>query len=328
MRASTDLIRPNSPHEMAELRQLLSRNEALVIGKFAGDRNVSRERVIDSLVENALTRISGSKAIAQTLFDEKTDMIAGIAVAEEAAWDTQHFDRKMGKFTLAVFDSTVGQAQRHTLFQNLAKKAELDMISARVSLKDLRTIHALEHLGAVLTDILLTFRFDLGDQIPVPHFSKMSVSPAKEMEARELGLLGSKIFQVDRFHGDPNLPRWKSDELYSKWVSNSVHGLADVVLVARVNDRIAGFITCKIDLIAQDLKVGIVDLVGVEPSFAGHGVGSDLVSSALKWFSGKVRSVYVGTQAANLPAVRLYEKSRFVQACSEATLHLWSNSDA
>src|SRR5207249_11799742 len=86
MRASTDPIGPNSSHEVAELGRLLSRNEALLIGKFAGDRNVSRERVIDSLVKNVLTRISGGKAIVQTLFDEKSDTIAGIAVAEEAAW--------------------------------------------------------------------------------------------------------------------------------------------------------------------------------------------------------------------------------------------------
>jgi len=311
---------------VAELRHLVTRNEAVVLGRFAGDRNVSRESVIDSLVEDVMMRISRGKAVAQRLFNEETGAIAGIVVAEEAAWDTEHFDRKMGKIILAVFDSIVRQEQRRAALGALAKKAESDMISARVNLNDLRTIHALEHLGAILTDILLSFRFDFADRIPFPHIPKLRVSPAKEMEAEELAHLGSRIFQVDRFHGDPNLPSSKSDELYSKWVSNSVRGLADAVLVARDGDRIAGFITCKVDRVAPDCKVGIVDLVGVDPSFAGRGVGSGLVNSALRWFSGKVRSVYVGTQATNFRAVRLYERSRFIHACSEATLHLWSNS--
>src|SRR2546428_5029083 len=328
MRASTDLVGPSSKVEMAQLRQLITHNEAAVLGRLSGDKNIPRERVIDSLVENVGIRISKGNALAQTVTDEKSGILVGIAIAEKAAWDSEHFDRKMGKISLAVFDSTVGQEQRLAAFGAIAKKAELNMISARVNLNDLCTIHALERLGAILTDILLTFRFDLAVHIPSPHFPKMKVSPAEEMEAEELGLLGGRIFQVDRFHGDPNLPSSKSDELYSKWVSNCVNGLADTVLVARDNDRIAGFITCKIERIGPDCKVGVVDLVGVDPSYGGRGVGSDLISAALRWFSGKARSVYVGTQAANLRAVRLYERSRFIHASSEATLHLWSDSGA
>jgi hypothetical protein len=46
---------------------------------------------------------------------------------------------------------------------------------------------------------------------------------------------------------------------------------------------------------------------------------------ALKWFSSKVNSVYVGTQATNIPAVRLYETFGFKLVESEATFHIWVN---
>src|SRR5207249_7595948 len=141
----------------------------------------------------------------QRVFDKKSSGLAGIIVSEEAAWDTQHFDRKMGKIILAVFDSIIGQEQRRAALGALAKKAESEMISARVNLNDMQTIHALERMGAILTDILLTFRFDLADRIPLPNFPKMRVSPAQEHEAEQLSLLGRRIFQLDRFHGDPNL---------------------------------------------------------------------------------------------------------------------------
>ena len=81
---------------------------------------------------------------------------------------------------------------------------------------------------------------------------------------------------------------------------------------------------CKIDRVGNTLRFGVIDLVGVDPAFSGLGVGKDLVISALQWFKSRVESVYVGTQASNSRAVRLYERTGFLQANSEATLHLWS----
>src|SRR2546426_2362656 len=97
-----------------------------------------------------------------------------------------------------------------------------------------------------------------------------------------------KLFTIDRFHSDLNLPRAKSDQAYSEWVSNSFRGLADIVLVARSGDEPVGFITCKVSRMAQDFKCGVIDLVGVEPSEVGHGVGFALVRSALEWFAPRV----------------------------------------
>jgi len=65
-------------------------------------------------------------------------------------------------------------------------------------------------------------------------------------------------------------------------------------------------------------------LVGVHPFYQGQGVASLLVNASLEWFKGKVGSAYVGTQAANDRAVRVYEKSGFRHVSSEASLHLWS----
>ena len=323
MRASTDTIGPDFKLEWVKLKDLITRNESTVLGKFLGDRNVSKECFIRFLIEQVESRASNGHAWVLQNFDEKMETIEGFAMVEEAVWDSHHFGKRIGKLTLSIYDPVVTQEKRRTTFEALAEKTKLDMISARVNLNDLRTIQALQNIGGILTDILLTFRFDLGDHVPLPTVSNMKILPANETEAEELATLGGRIFQVDRFHGDENLPRSKSDELYSKWVGNSVRGKADRVLVARDNDRIAGFITCKLERIAPSDNIGIIDLVGVNPSFAGQGVGSNLVYSALMWFHGKVQSVYVGTQAANFRAVRLYENSRFVHTCSEATLHLW-----
>ncbi len=327
MQASLDLVSSDAAIELGHLRDLIGRNEGSALGKFVGDNSLSREGLSTSLSENVNTRLLKGNALAEGLWEKATRKTVGIVVAEETPWDTEHFGQRMGKIILAVFDEEVKPPQRTEVMRRLSKKIAAKMLSARVNLTDLQTIQALERMGAILTDVLLTYRLDLANHVPLANLSKTRIGPVIEDEADELAQLGSSIFTVDRFHGDPNISPAKSSELYSKWVSNSVRGLADAVLVARDGDQVAGFITCKVEQINSVHKFGTIDLVGVRPSFAGLGIGRELVQSALKWFTGRVPSVYVGTQAANTRAVRLYEGSRFAYACSEATFHLWPDSE-
>jgi len=328
MQASTDIISSDANIELDQLNELITRNEDAALGKFIGDNSLSKKALSASLSANVKTRLLNGNAFAETLWGKETGRTVGIATAEEATWDTEHFGLRMGKITLAVFDEKVGSEQRTEVLRRLSKKIDVKMLSARVNLTDLKTIQALEKMGAILTDVLLTYRFDLKNQVSSTLAPRTRISPVREDEADELAHIGSSIFLVDRFHGDPNLPAAKSSALYSKWVFNSANGLAQVVLVARDGGKVAGFITCKVEQLDSANKFGIIDLVGVRPSFTGLGIGRELVQSALNWFSGKVPSVYVGTQAANTRAVRLYEGSRFTHACSEATLHLWSDSNS
>lgn len=325
MHASTDLASSEATIDLDQLLQLIGRNENLAFGKFGGDNKLSKEYLATSLSDSIVARLSKGEAVAEALWERRTGKTLGVVIAEEAKWDTEHFGRRMGKITLALFDEEVGPDQRAVIMGKISKKIMAKMLSARVNLADLKTIQVLERMGAILTDVLLTYRFDFANPLHSTYVPKTKIGPVREGEADELAHIGSGLFIIDRFHGDSNLSVAKSNELYSKWVLNSVNGLADAVLVARDGDKVAGFITCKVEQLGPAYKFGIIDLVGVRPSFAGLGIGRELVQSALKWFSGRVPSVYVGTQAANTRAVRLYENSRFTYASSEATLHLWSD---
>ena len=328
MQASTDIISSDAGITLDHLKELIGRNQELAFGKFIDDGNLSKEYVSTSLSSKVSAQLSKGDAIAEALWERGAGKIVGVVVAEEAKWDTKHFGHRMGKITLAVFDENVKSEQRMDIMEKISKKITAKMLSARVNLADLKTIQALERMGAILTDVLLTYRFDFANRLPSVYLPTTRIGPVKKDEADELAHIGSGIFTTDRFHGDPNLSTSKCNELYSKWVLNSAKGLADAVLVARDGDQVAGFITCKIEQLGSSYKSGMIDLVGVRPSFAGLGIGRELVQSALKWFSGKVPTVYVGTQAANTRAIRLYESTRFTHACSEATLHLWSDSHA
>jgi len=327
LQASAELISPQTIIGGSQIRQLIGLHEAYAAGKLYRDRHLPQDIVLDYISESVESKISQGKAKAKGLLAKKPHRALGLVVSENADWDTTHFGKRMGKMTLAIFDDTVGHAQRSKLIRDSFEDSELDMVTARVNLGDFATIHALEAEGAILTDVLFSFRFDTTSSNAIITGSKEEIGLARRNDAKALIKLGGSVFTIDRFHADPHIPSKASDQLYSKWVANSLRGLADVVLVARVHEEIAGFITCKLHQINEDCKYGVIDLVAVSPSYRGKGIGSHLVRSALDWFRPRVPTVYVGTQGANLGAIRLYEKSGFSHVCSEATLHLWSQTE-
>ena len=326
MQLQDSLLALSPESRKAMITQLFILNEEHALGKFRGDCNAATKQLIDALEDDAERTISDEESISQLAFDQISGKASALVVGQPASWDSKQFGRSRGKLTLALFDPDVQRPDREDILRNIVRRLNAQMLAARVSLRDINTVQALEDMGAVLTDVLLTFRFDLlRMELPQPS-SSSDIGFAKASDELDLRRLGRTVFSIDRFHGDPGLPKSKSDLAYEEWVANSLHGFADAVIVARRQSRVVGFITCKIDRVGDVLEFGVIDLVGVDFPIANNGVGRQLVASALQWFKPKVRSVYVGTQASNTRAVRLYEKSGFLHVNSEATLHLWRNS--
>jgi len=323
MQAQVNLSALNSEYRKKQITELLIQNEDHLLNKFSGDRSIPADKILPYVFKEIINRVSNGDSIAEGLLDKEAERATGLVIGEFAQWDSEQFGQNMGKIVLALFNPTTGLETRASTVHSVVKRLGTSMVSARISLKDLKTIQALESEGALLTDVLLTLRFEFDGFKPMLRPKGIVVDSAKEDDESELRRLGTTVFTVDRFHGDPHLSKSKSDEAYGTWVSNSLHGLADIVLVARRDSQVIGFITCKIENAADHCKFGVIDLVGVNPSYSGLGVGHDLLVSALKWFQSRVGSVYVGTQASNSRAVRLYEKSGFRHVNSEATFHLW-----
>ncbi len=71
------------------------------------------------------------------------------------------------------------------------------------------------------------------------------------------------------------------------------------------------------------MKYGVIDLFAVSPSQQGKQIGTGLAKAALEWFSERVDSVFVGTQADNVASIRTYEKVGFNMLRTELTYHKW-----
>jgi dTDP-4-amino-4,6-dideoxy-D-galactose acyltransferase len=138
-----------------------------------------------------------------------------------------------------------------------------------------------------------------------------------------LALMAADMYQDTRFYYDEGFPRHKCSQLYQTWIRRSCEDYADAVLVAELEGRPVGYISCHLDRQSPCLT-GNIGLVGVGDGARGRGVGSMLVDAAIEWFrdQGAERATVV-TQARNLPAQRLYQRCGLLTESVQLWYHRW-----
>jgi len=319
------MYRLSSNFGFQDVYDLLNVSKDIILGKHILEENIPKDVVFQFMLKDLKELIS--RDILKLALIDENEVVNGLMLVEKSNWDSDHFGTAVGKLRLAIFNRKVQVSDRRHLIRrikDLAASKRINVIFARVPLDDLPTIRSIELEGGFLTDILLTFYINLRRRFDfVKVKSNAKITHASEKDRKALMEMAKNTFKIDHFHADPNLPNNECDELYAKWIANCIDGSADVILVAKKGNGVVGFITCKIQHVIGDYNYGVIDLIGVNEEYRGKGIGCLLISEALKWFSRYTDSVYVGTQARNIPAVRLYEKMGFRQVFSEATLHLW-----
>lgn len=214
------------------------------------------------------------------------------------------------------------------IIERVRGRGELVMI--RVDARDHVLARALEDAGFRLMDTTVTFlaRFDEEPGRSLEGGGRVALEHARPDDLSALERI-ARSFRTGHFHADPRLAP-VADELYVQWTRNSLATRADAVLVVRdvETSTPVGFITCVLDrrLAAADppRRHGVIELVAVDASAQGAGVGRALVSGALAWFRGAgATSVEVGTQVDNVRAVRLYQRAGFRCVAFSHTFHAW-----
>jgi ribosomal protein S18 acetylase RimI-like enzyme len=133
--------------------------------------------------------------------------------------------------------------------------------------------------------------------------------------------IAATAFRYSRFHLDPFVPKAVADVIKSTWAMNYFEGKrGDGMVVAERDGRVVGFL----QLLWASPDQLVIDLIGVEPSYQGQGVGRRMIVHAALCGTGDGRVptvMSVGTQAANRPSVRLYESLGFRLNAAQYVMH-------
>jgi ribosomal protein S18 acetylase RimI-like enzyme len=122
-----------------------------------------------------------------------------------------------------------------------------------------------------------------------------------------------------RFNLDTKIERKHFEDLYTKWIENSVtKKIADEVLVYKEEKKINGFVT-----IGKKNNRADIGIIAVDQSHRGNGIGKALMFSAENYYTCQLKSIQVVTQGDNLAACKLYESCGYVIEKKEYFYHLW-----
>jgi dTDP-4-amino-4,6-dideoxy-D-galactose acyltransferase len=149
----------------------------------------------------------------------------------------------------------------------------------------------------------------------------VSVGIATREQRVGIPAIAESCFRWSRFHLDPQIPTAVANEVKRRWIESYVQGLRGSALYAAETDgRLAGFLAV-LELSLENRRIAVIDLVGVTPEHQGKGVGAALVRFFVNDWQGRAGELRVGTQAANIRSLRLYERFGFRVVESTYVLH-------
>jgi ribosomal protein S18 acetylase RimI-like enzyme len=140
------------------------------------------------------------------------------------------------------------------------------------------------------------------------------VIPSDERQVVELA---RRSFVYSRFHLDSAIPKAVADTVKAEWVASYFAGKrGDEMVIALVDETVVGFLL----LLWGNDGVLTIDLIAVDGNQRRKGIASDMITYAESQCHGCSR-IKVGTQLANIPSIRLYEKIGFRMCMSKYVFH-------
>lgn len=249
------------------------------------------------------------------------------ATAEPAEADAARHDAWLSKLmgrdaynltvTPALLDAAAGKHNRaYSRLRELQAKPVF--LTAKVPVSDRAAAEFLEEHGFHLVDTNLRFEKQAASATAVAGDCLLRFAEAADRNA--VVELARRNFVFTRFHQDGLIPKNVADEIKAQWADNFFSGQrGDQLVVAVVNEkpqpRIAGFVLL---LTPRDGQV-VIDLIAVEGACRRRGIAAEMIAFVESQFAHA--RIAVGTQVANLPSIRLYEKLGFRLAGAQYVFH-------
>lgn len=184
-------------------------------------------------------------------------------------------------------------------------------LQTRVPATDVARVTALERAGWSVVDVTVTLSRSPGIE---PGAGAWRVEPAADRDRDALLAIAHDDYDVSRFHLDPQVPDDVARRIKRDWIAACLDGeRGDGVLVAAGDDGPAGFLAMLRTPTAQ-----VIDLIAVRAAARGTGAGRALVTRLL---AESETTIEVGTQIANVAALRFYEALGFRARDTHYVLH-------
>lgn len=192
-------------------------------------------------------------------------------------------------------------------------------VHTKVNTTEVKTVKILESYRFNVVDTNITFDRDITKNTKRKIAAK--IRPAEKKDIVAATRLAADNFRYTRFHLDPCIGPETAKKIKGEWVKNYFSGTrGEQLLVAEVDAKVIGLI----QLFFPDDNSVVIDLIVVDKEYMRKGIATDLIHYTEDMYQDKDK-IIVGTQIANIPSARLYEKLGFKLFKTRYVLHYHNN---
>jgi dTDP-4-amino-4,6-dideoxy-D-galactose acyltransferase len=238
------------------------------------------------------------------------------SAAEAAActllpWDTDFWGVRIGR----VEGDTMSGEQLRAV-DAWAAEHEIDCLYFLAAVHDAPTAHVAEGGGFRLMDLRVELRRPAAGDDSLGDLREAGADDAPALRA-----IARASHGVTRFYADPNFPDERCDDFYDVWITRSLEGWAQGVLVADVDGRAAGYVSCHLD---EGESRGSIGLIAVDGTVRRAGLGVSLSRGAVAWCRERgMGEMAVVTQGRNVAALRTLQRAGFLVDSVGLWFHKW-----
>lgn len=238
---------------------------------------------------------------------------------EADTWLAGIFERPVFKVLLQADETPSPDEYRARLAECV--RDQPSFLYARIPTAQPEHVRTLTRSGFDVVDVAVTFDRSLSAVTTrEQRDDSIRVREARPADFDATLAVAERCFTYSRFHLDQRVPRSVANRIKREWIDSYCRGRrGERLIIAETNGTISGFLAVLRATVGQK-KASVIDLIGVDARFQRRGIGERLVKEFITSASG-VDVLRVGTQAANIPSMRLYQKSGFLVAETAYVLH-------
>ncbi len=182
-------------------------------------------------------------------------------------------------------------------------------------------------LGEKTTAFLTDMNMQFTKRVSISEKKDAGIAEIKDNLAANLRIvdIAENSFTVSQFLNDPYLPREKARCIYGDIAKNAFERSGRFFSVIKSREDVKG---CLLFSLNHSSLTALIELLVINQSFQGQGVGKSLVASMESFAGNKgMQTIKVGTQANNTAALTFYMSYGFKHLECNSIYHYWPLKD-
>lgn len=203
-----------------------------------------------------------------------------------------------------------------------AAEQKTAMYYSKVDTKEVELVRQFIAGGLYVVDVNVTFAIETRSNRTPAQAGEIAISEVQSEHREKVLEIAGSCFRYSRFHLDPLVSQQIADQVKHDWILNYISKKrGERLWAALIGEQPVGFLAVLASE-SNGKRIRTIDLVGVDTSYQGRGVGHALGSFFISQYRNDCDLLQVGTQAANVPSMRLYEKLGFSISSTQYVLHM------